>query len=102
MIRHAALFRLHHAEGSVAETDFLDALAELGSIPTVRAFQISRETSLKNPYHFAVSMKFADQAEYDAYNIHPLHVAFVQTRWIPEVAEFMEHDTVALWAPTYA
>ena len=26
----------------------------------------------------------------------PRHVAFVQGRWIPEVAEFMEHDTSAL------
>ena len=41
-------------------------------------------------------MRFADQAAYDAYNVHPRHVAFVETRWIPEVAEFMEHDTVVL------
>ena len=41
-------------------------------------------------------MIFADEAAYQAYNLHPAHVAFVQTRWIPEVASFMEHDTVAL------
>jgi quinol monooxygenase YgiN len=96
MIRHAALFRLSHAQGSAAEADFLKALAGLVAIPGVEAFQIARETSPKNPYAFAVSMHFADQAAYDAYNDHPLHVAFVQSRWIPEVAEFMEHDTVAL------
>ena len=96
MIRHAALFRLHHAQGSAAEADFLHTLAGLAVIPGVRDLQVSREISPKNDYAFAVSMTFADQAAYDAYNAHPLHQAFVQGRWLPEVAAFMEHDTVAL------
>ena len=41
-------------------------------------------------------MQFATQAQYNGYNDHPLHLAFVQSRWIPEVAAFMEHDTVPL------
>ena len=96
MIRHAAIFRLKHAPGSAEEASFLTALAGLKAIPGVDDFQIWRETSPKNPFAFAVSMNFADQAAYDAYNTHPAHVAFVEGRWIPEVAEFMEHDTVAM------
>ena len=96
MIRHAALFRLKHAAGSAEEADFLRTLAGLAAIPGVQDFEIARETSPKNGFAFAVSMRFADQAAYDAYNDHPAHVAFVQGRWVPEVAEFMEHDTVAL------
>lgn len=96
MIRHAALFRLKHPAGSAEEHSFLEALAGLAAIPGVGDFQIARETSPKNAYAFAVSMIFADQAAYDGYNGHPLHVAFVEGRWLPEVAEFMEHDTVAL------
>jgi quinol monooxygenase YgiN len=96
MIRHAALFRLKHAAGSAAEADFLKALDGLRAIPGVGAFGIAREISPGNPFAFAVSMTFADQAAYDAYNIHPLHTAFVEGRWIPEVEQFMEHDTVAL------
>ncbi len=96
MIRHAALFRLNHAAGSDAEAGFLSDLAGLKTIPGVEAFEIAREVSPKNEYGFAVSMTFADQAAYDAYNSHPAHVTFVQGRWIPEVAAFMEHDTVAL------
>lgn len=96
MIRHAALFRLFHRQGSAEEADFLKALAGLAAIPGVGAFEIARETSPKNPYDFAVSMHFVDQAAYDAYNSHPLHVAFVEGRWLPEVAEFMEHDTTAI------
>lgn len=96
MIRHAAIFRLKHARGSAEETRFLVALGELRKIPGVENFEIARETSVKNPFDYAVSMTFADQAAYDAYNNHPSHVAFVQGRWIPEVAEFMEHDTVKI------
>ena len=96
MIRHAAIFRLKHAEGSAEEAGFLAALAGLRVIPGVMGFEIAREVSPKNGFDFAVSMNFAGQADYDAYNAHPLHMAFVQGRWIPEVAEFMEHDTVPL------
>jgi hypothetical protein len=96
MIRHAALFRLHHASGSAEEAAFLAALATLASVPGVEDFEIARETSPKNDFAFAVSMRFADRAAYDAYDSHPLHAAFVRDRWLPEVAAFMEHDTVAL------
>jgi hypothetical protein len=96
VIRHAALFCLNHAEGSAAETDFLTALARLSVIPGVEVFEIAREVSPKNGFAFAVSMQFAGQAEYKAYNLHPRHQDFVATRWIPEVADFMEHDTIAL------
>jgi heme-degrading monooxygenase HmoA len=96
MIRHAALFRLRHSAGSPEERAFLSELAALKTIEGVEAFEIARETSPKNPYAFAVSMAFRDQAAYDAYDTHPLHVAFVEGRWKPEVAEFMEHDSVAL------
>ncbi len=96
MIRHAAIFRLNHPAGTVGEAEFLRALAQLRAIPGVESFEIAREVSGKNPYAFAVSMTFADQAAYDAYNAHPMHVAFVEGRWIPEVAEFMEHDTIPL------
>ena len=96
MIRHAAIFRLKHARGSAEEKSFLAALTELRRIPGVENFEIARETSPKNAFDFAVSMTFADQAAYDSYNIHPDHVAFVQGRWIPEVADFMEHDTVKM------
>ena len=96
MIRHSAIFRLKHAAGSVEEASFLSALADLENIPGVQDFAIWRETSPKNSFTFAVSMIFADQAAYDAYNTHPLHVAFVEGRWLHEVAEFMEHDSVLL------
>lgn len=92
MIRHTVVFRLKHAPGSDAERDFLRAACELASIPGVQKFECLRQVSAKNPYSFGLSMEFADTAAYAFYSDHPEHTAFVQQRWIPEVAEFMEID----------
>ena len=96
MIRHTVVFRLKHAEGSAAVADFLNSAKGLAHIPGVQKFEQLRQVSAKNPYRFGFSMEFADQAAYSSYNDHPDHVAFVRDRWIPEVAEFMEIDYVAL------
>ncbi len=92
MIRHTVVFRLKHAAGSAAEDAFLQAAMALAAISGVSSFERLRQTSRKNDYDFGFSMEFASAAEYEAYNAHPAHVDFVQTRWIPEVAEFMEID----------
>ena len=95
-IRHSVVFRLAHPEGSEAEIDFLTAIAALGAIPGVEDFELMREVSAKNDYRFGLTMEFADQATYEAYNAHPDHVGFVSSRWGSEVAGFLEIDTVAL------
>lgn len=92
MIRHTVVFRLKHASGSRAETDFLRAAKDLAAIPGVQCFECLRQISPKNPYQFGISMEFADAAAYASYSNHPDHTKFVQERWIPEVAEFMEID----------
>ncbi|MGB8315860.1 MAG: Dabb family protein [Aestuariivirga sp.] len=96
MIRHTAVFRLKHAAGSAAEAGFLAALAKLKTIPGVQKFEVLRQVSPKCEFSFGVSMEFADQAAYDGYNVHPDHAAFVQGRWLPEVAAFTEIDYVPL------
>ena len=92
MIRHTVTFRLHHAPGSPQEQDFLAAARGLGDIPGVEAFEQLRQTSAKNDFTFGLSMEFADRAAYDAYDTHPVHLAFVAERWAPEVADFLELD----------
>ena len=72
--------------------NFLAAAARLAAIPGVEEFEILRETSPKNGYRFGISMEFAGRGAYTAYNEHPDHVRFVQERWLPEVAEFLEID----------
>ena len=91
-LRHTVVFTPTHACGSEAEADFLAAAARLAEIPGVEAFEILRETSPKNAYRFGISMEFADDAAYVSYNEHPDHVRFVQERWLPEVADFLEID----------
>lgn len=91
-IRHTVAFALSHPDGSEEEAAFLAAAAELADIDGVEAFEILREVSPKNGFAFGISMEFADQAAYTGYNEHPTHVAFVESRWIPEVADFLEID----------
>jgi hypothetical protein len=92
MIRHIVPFRLKHAKGSAEETSFLAALGKLADIPGVLNLQVLPQISPKNDFDYGVSMEFASNTEYQAYNVHPDHVAFVQGRWLPEVAAFMEID----------
>lgn len=92
MIRHTVTFSLKHPAGSKSEEDFLLAAGTLAAIPTVRNFEAFRQTSQKNRYHFGLSMEFSSAQDYQSYNEHPDHVLFVQTRWIPEVSEFLELD----------
>ena len=96
MIRHTVVFTLKHAAGSAEERAFLDAALVLEAIPGVQKFERLRQVSPKADFAFGFSMEFADQAAYDGYNSHPDHVAFVQNRWVPEVARFQEIDYVAL------
>jgi hypothetical protein len=96
MIRHTVVFTLKHPLGSAAEKKFLEDALVLTQIPTVQKFERLKQVSAKNGYKFGFSMEFADQAAYDTYNDHPLHVAFVRDRWKAEVSDFMEIDYVRL------
>ena len=94
MIRHTVAFKLKHPSASELEASFLKAAQVLTSIPTVRNFEWLRQVSPKNKFEFGFSMEFASVLDYEAYNVHPEHVRFVETRWKPEVADFLEIDYV--------
>ena len=91
-IRHQVVFTL---KPDADEADFLAAILALESIPGVEAFELMREVSPKNGYEHALTMEFANQDAYEAYNVHPQHAGFVENRWDNEVADFLEIDTVA-------
>lgn len=65
---------------------------KLAAIPGVQNLECLKQISAKNNFHFGLSMEFADKEAYDRYNNHPEHAAFVNNRWVKEVAEFMEID----------
>jgi hypothetical protein len=93
MIVHTVCFTLGHPEGSPEEHDFFaTARRVLPAIPGVLDFGISRQTGTQSDLRFQFSMTFLDAAAYAAYNAHPDHVAFVETRWKPEVSAFTEFD----------
>jgi hypothetical protein len=94
MIRHTVAFKLKHAKGSEPEAAFLKAAQVLVAVPKVRRFECLRQVSPKNGFDFGFSMEFASQQDYEAYNVHPEHVRFVETRWKPEVVDFVELDYV--------
>ena len=96
MIRHTVAFRLKHPLGSPEEAAFLEKALVLKAIPSVRKFEQLRQVSKKNAFTHGFSMEFDDQASYDAYSFSRDHVTFVQKCWIPEVADFLEIDYVAL------
>lgn len=96
MIRHTVVFNLKHGKGSAEEQKFLEAALVLTQIPGVDRFERLRQVSRKNNYSFGFSMEFADQAAYDAYDAHPLHIAFVRDRWLAEVSDFMEIDYIGI------
>ena len=96
MIRHTVAFRLKHPRDSPEEKSFLDAGRALADIPGVERFEQLAQVSPKNDFHFGYSMEFADQAAYQGYNDHPVHVAYVRGRWIPEVEAFLEIDYTPL------
>lgn len=92
MIIHTVAFRTKHPTGSDEESNFLEAGMALGNLPMVQNFQCFRQVSQKNNFDYGFSMEFETQGDYDQYNAHPDHVAFVEGRWIPEVEEFLELD----------
>ena len=95
-IQHTVVFRLTHPRGTDAEMEFLEtANRVLAAITGVRDFTIQRQVSAKSDMDWQFAMTFASVEAYDAYNEHPDHVEFVQTRWAREVVAFQEYDFTA-------
>jgi len=96
MLQHTVVFRLKHPRGSTHEAEFLAAAQTLSTINGVEKFQCLRQVSDNSPFDFGLSMFFADDSAYQAYNADPDHLAFVEQRWIMEVEQFMEIDYLPL------
>lgn len=92
-IIHSVIFKLKHEQGSIEEARFIeDGRSILSSIPVVQNFRVYQQVSPKNDFDFGFSMEFANENDYEAYNVHPLHEKFVNERWIVEVDSFLEID----------
>ncbi|MFT4520306.1 MAG: hypothetical protein ACI9JM_002708 [Halioglobus sp.] len=94
MIIHTVAFKTKHENDSEEENNFLKAGIALGNLPMVKNFQCYKQISKKSEFEFGFSMEFNSEQEYDAYNNHPDHKNFVETRWKPEIEAFTEIDYV--------
>ena len=92
MITHSVFMKLKYASGSAQEKVFMERAEKLADIPGVLNYRIVKETSPKNDFEYGLVMQFESQKEYDSYNDHPEHSAFVEEVWIPNVATFQEID----------
>ena len=80
MIRHTVVFKL--ARGSFRRrTRFSARRPEARGHPRGEELRVLRQISQKNVYDYGLSMEFDSPQDYHAYNNHPDHVTFVQTRW---------------------
>ena len=96
MIRHTVAFKLKHPKGSLEEREFFKDAEKLPKIPNVHNFSIFRETSKENEFDYFFYMEFESQVGYEAYNVHPDHVEFVENYWVKYVDKFIEIDYEAL------
>ncbi len=87
---------MKYPKGSPEELTFLKATEHLANIPGVTAFEQLQQVSKKNNFDYGLSMEFADQQAYDAYNNHPAHTDFINQFWIPGVEDFLEIDYIPL------
>jgi len=96
MIQHLVLVRLRHPSGSPEEQSFLAGCEMLAGIPGVQDFERLQQVHPDSSYQLAFSMRFADEAAYAAYRVHPDHLAFVEQVWQPAVEAGQDVDLVRL------
>jgi Stress responsive A/B Barrel Domain len=69
----------------------------LRPIPGVLQFHVGRMVPSERPvvdqsYQVALNILFADKATQDAYQVHPLHVEFVEKVFKPNCAKVIVYD----------
>ncbi|MES2795995.1 MAG: Dabb family protein [Bacteroidota bacterium] len=92
MIRHSVILKLKEQITPEEKQAFFDAVDSLKTIPDVQKFEVLRQTSPKNKFEYGISMEFDNQEQYDIYNNHIEHQAFIQNFWIKSVEDFLEID----------
>lgn len=92
MIRHTVSFTFKPTIGADAIAVFFAAAKELANIKGVENFECLKQVSAKNGFTHSLSMQFANQGDYQQYNIHPVHTAFLQQYWLACIESFLEAD----------
>ena len=97
MLVHSVYFWLKADLGEDDRASFRRGLEALGEIPTVRALYVGAPAAtaarpvIDQSYTFGLTVVFDDLTAQDAYQVHPLHVGFVQT-WSPMWDKIVVYD----------
>lgn len=83
MIAHHVLFWLKADTTTEQKADFLKGLKSLGNIEVVKNIHTGVPAAIERPvvdttYTFSLITFFEDLAAHDVYQVHPLHLAFLE------------------------
>jgi hypothetical protein len=89
MLVHFVLFWLKKGTSEKERAEFRKSLESLASVETVESLHVGTPIPSDRPvvdtsYDFALTVVFRDTAAMEAYQVHPLHRAFVdknKPRW---------------------
>lgn len=93
VIRHSGLFNFKSNVTEEEKSAFFRTLKDLETIFWVQKMEVSKQTNSKNKYQYGFSMEFDDEDNYRAYQLNPIHDAFVKDYWLKMVDDFIEIDT---------
>ena len=85
MLVHSVYFWLKPELTAAQRAEFLAALQALKDVPSVTSFHLGRPAAVTDrpvvdkSFDYAITCVFENLAAHNAYQVHPLHLAFVQT-----------------------
>lgn len=85
MLVHSVYFWLKPDLTEAQRTAFVTALAALKNVPSVSTFHLGRPAPVADrpvvdkSFSYSITCGFEDVEAHNAYQVHPLHLAFVET-----------------------
>ena len=97
MFSHVVIFWTHPDKAGAADDLLVGAEKYLKPIPGVLHFHVGKMSSSHRPvvdqsYQVALNIVFPDKKTQDAYQIHPLHLEFVEKSFKPNCARCVVYD----------
>lgn len=83
MLIHTVFFYLKPDLSAADRSAFAEGVATLGKIPSLSAFYLGTPAStgkrpvIDDTYDYAITCVLADVAAHDAYQVDPIHLAFI-------------------------
>ncbi len=85
MLIHSVYFWLKPELTDAQRAEFIAALKALEAVPTVKAFYLGKPAGVADrpvvdkSFDYGITCVFENLEAHNAYQVHPLHVAFVAT-----------------------